>query len=106
MKFEIIDRNGGRHRFMGDEYWWAWRPKSGTADEDDFKIVDVFKKRTEEETLALEDADEGFDSGAPTFSFPYPARVGNVSEDTCLTMPFSELQMEQCPRCGYIAKPN
>lgn len=99
-EFEVIDQYGERHRFKRSAgYWWAWRPKPGTVDVDDSEFLDVFKHFEEGE----DDDGEGTELFA---TFPKPARVGNVTEDTCLSMPFRELQLEQCPRCGFIKRPN
>lgn len=99
-EFEVIDQYGERHRFKrGAGYWWAWRPKSGTIDTPDTEFLDVFKRFEEDE-------DEDGEGTELFATFPKPARVGNVSEDTGLSMPYRELQMEQCPRCGLIVRPN
>src|SRR5690606_3773520 len=99
-EFEVIDQYGERHRFKRSAgYWWAWRPKPGTADVDDSEFLDVFKHFEEGED----------DDGEVTEVFAIchkPARVGNVTEDTCLSIPFRELHVEQCPRCGFMKRPN
>ena len=52
--FEIVDRNGTRYSFNRDEgYWWAWRPKSGTADVDDPDFLDVFKHSDDDEDSCI-----------------------------------------------------
>ena len=94
-EFEIIDQYGGRHRFKRSEgFWWAWRPQPGTADVPDPDFLDVFKYFEEDE----DDEGEGTEVIA---TFPKPARVGNVCENSCLTLPIRELPVEQCPRCGF-----
>ena len=99
-EFEVLDQYGQRHRFKRAEgYWWAWRPLPGTADVDDPNFLDVFKNFYENE-------DEDGEGTELVITFPKPARVGDVCENTCLNLPFRELQMEQCPRCGFITRPN
>ena len=91
--FEVIDQHNGRHRFnRKDGYFWQWRPASGTTDVDDFKLIEVMQ----------EDKD-GYLRLA--ISFPYPATVGDVDENTCLQLPMRELQLEKCPRCGFVKPP-
>jgi hypothetical protein len=87
--FEIIDQYGQRHRFDRSQgYWWAWKPKPGTIDADDPEFLDVFREDAEGETDIVD-------------TFPKPARVGDVFEDSCLSVPLREKPIEQCPLCGF-----
>ena len=100
-EFEIIDRYICSHRFKTAEYWWAWRPKSGTVDETDYSMVDVFVRRTEKLIEQLEAADNNFDQAAPAFSFPFPARVGLVRENESLLIPKTVYLCRSCQKSGY-----
>ena len=92
-EFEIIDRYICSHRFKTAEYWWAWRPKSGTVDETDYSMVDVFVRRTGKLIEQLEAADSNFDQSAPGFSFPFPADkiVPNLAKLWIFSEPFHKL---------------
>jgi len=94
-EFEVIDQYGERHRFSRPQYWWAWKPKPGTIDVDDPDFLHVFQH--------FEEGEDDHGEGDELFAvFPRPAKVGGVTPDTCLTMPFRELSLERCPMCGYV----
>lgn len=91
-EIEVIDQHFQRHRFSDTGIYYAWRPKAGTFDQDDFKILDIFQE--------LESGDVDLIA-----SFPNVSRVGFVTDDTALCMPLTELRQEICPRCGYKNTP-
>ena len=94
-EIEVIDQYGGRHRFPANGHFFEWRLKPGTIDIQGNEFLDIFKR--------CDDDEDEFEVIA---TFPRPARVGKVTEATCLSMPLRELQLEQCPRCGFITRPN
>lgn len=94
-EIEVIDQYNARHRFPAERHYYAWRLKPGTIDVEGAEFLDVFRRR--------EDDEDEFEVVA---TFPRPARVGVVTGTTALTLPMRELQMEQCPRCGFLKSPN
>ncbi len=93
-EIEVIDQYNARHRFPVEGHYYEWRLKPGTIDVEGTDFLDVFRRGKDDE--------EEFELIA---TFPRPARVGIVTDATCLALPMRELQMEQCPRCGYVTKP-
>lgn len=90
-EIEVIDQHNGRHRFLAENHYYEWRMIPGT-DIEGSEFLDVFRQCEDDE-----------DSYEVIATFPHPARVGTVTDDTALTLPVRELQMEQCPRCGFTA---
>ena len=97
IEFEVIDQYGGMHRFNRSHgYTWEFRLEHGSIDKIGNEFLDVYKH--------FEDGDEGGEGRELFATFPNPAKVGEVDDNTCLTMPLREKQLEQCPRCGFINK--
>jgi len=90
---EVIDQYGSRHRFLAEGHYYEWRLKPGTIDVEGTEFLDVFRRCDDDDGDVL------------VATFPRPAMVGRVSDETTLTLPMRELQMEQCPRCGFITNP-
>jgi len=90
-EIEVIDQHGARHRFPAYGHYYEWRLKHGTIDVEGNEFLDIFRR-------CADDAD-AFEVIA---TFPRVARVGMVTDACCLSMPLRELQMEQCPQCGFI----
>ena len=93
-EIEVIDQYNARHRFPAEGHYYEWRLKPGTIDVQGAEFLDVFRRC---------DGDEDCYEIAATF--PNPARVGTVTEEVALTLPMRELQMEQCPSCGFVKRP-
>jgi len=88
-EFEVIDQYNGRHRYnVSDGYSWAWRPKTGTMDVDGTDFLDIYKEESDFIDLVE--------------TFPHPAKVGYVTENSCHQTPFRDMPVEKCPRCGTI----
>lgn len=85
-EIEVIDQHSARHRFPAENHYYEWRLKPGTIDVESNEFLDVFSVDGDGETEVIA-------------TFPNPARVGIVTEDTALLLP--EKQTEVCPRCGY-----
>ena len=83
--FEVITVDGNRFRFEGD-YVWQYGILSGSKDIDDKTVVEVLNN----------------DGDIVSF-FSQVIAVGQVDENTCLSMP-REIIQAQCPKCGYIPK--
>ena len=94
-EIEVIDQYNGRHRFPSEGHYYEWRVKPGTFDIEGNEFLDVFRR--------CEDDEDEYELVA---TFPKPARVGRVTDTTALTLPMRELQLEQCPRCGFVKMPN
>lgn len=95
-EIEVIDQYNGRHRFPAEGHYYEWRLKPGTIDIEGNEFLDVFRR--------CEDDDDDEYEVIATFS--RPARVGVVTDATALTLPMREMQLEQCPRCGFMKTPN
>ena len=83
--FEVITVDGNRFRFEGD-YFWQYGILSGSKDIDDKTVVEVLNN-----------------NGDIVSFFSQVIAVGQVDENTCLSMP-REIIQAQCPKCGYIPK--
>lgn len=92
-EIEVIDQYGARHRFPADRHHYEWRLKHGTMDIEDHEFLDVFRRCSDVE-----------DDFIVISTFPRPAMVGLVTDDTTQLLPLRELQLEQCPRCGFVSK--
>jgi hypothetical protein len=88
-EIEVIDRYNARHRFSEEEHYYQWRLKPGTIDIEGNEFLDIFL-RCEDDEVEL------------VATFPRPALVGVVTDTTAQMLPMRELQLEQCPRCGYV----
>jgi hypothetical protein len=86
-EIEVVDRYNVRHRFPSKGYYYEWRLKPGTLDIEGTEFLDVFFVHDNGDDMEL------------VATFPNPAKVGIVTEDTALLLP--EKQIEVCPRCGY-----
>ena len=94
-EIEVIDQYNGRHRFPAEGHYYEWRLKPGSIDIEGSEFLDVFRR-----------CEDDGDEHEVIATFPRPARVGVVTDATALMLPMRELQMEKCPRCGFVTRPN
>ena len=92
-EIEIIDQYNARHRFPAEGHYYEWRLKPGTMDIEDHEFLDVFRRCQGDE-----------DEFEVISTFPRPAMVGLVTDTTAQLLPLRELQLEQCPCCGFASR--
>ena len=90
-EIEVVDKYNARHRFPKDGCRWEWRLKAGSIDIEGGEFLDIFREceNGEYELIA---------------TFHIPAVVSIVTDVTYKSLPYRELQLEECPRCGFKPK--